>query len=100
MLFLNKGSQEKEVNERIVTRKLFHALKNQVTSKKAIAIKTKLSVFRSMYRPVLTFGEECMPVVEKNEKQDTALEMKCLRRAKGVTIRDHITNEQIREEQE
>lgn len=93
------GKQEAEINERIdKTIKLYYAMNQKFINKKEITKQTKIKVFNTIYRPVLTYGCESwnLSISQKNKIQ--AMEMKYLRRVLGVTKEDRIRNIQIREE--
>lgn len=57
-----------------------------------------MKVYKVIFRPILTFGCESWILTDRNKSKIRAVEMKYLRRVKGVTKRDRIRNEVIREE--
>ena len=94
----SNGNQEAALNERIEKAiKVYCALNNRFIYKKEISRKTKMSVYKTVYRPVLTYGCE-MWVLSKSQKiKIQTAEMKYLRRVVGVTRKNRVRNTQIRE---
>lgn len=93
------GKQEAEINERIdKTIKLYYAMNQKFINKKEITKQTKIKVFNTIYRPVLTYGCESWNLSIRQKNKIQAMEMKYLRRVLGVTREDRIRNIQIREE--
>ena len=93
------GDQEAEINVRIEnTLKLYFAMNKSFINKKEISRKTKINVFKAVYRPVLTYACESWILSKRQKSKIQATEMKYLRRTIGVTRRNRIKNTQIREE--
>ena len=93
------GRQEAEVNERVTTAvKTYHALGNKFLRKREISRGTKMSVYRTIYCPILTYGCESWVMTNTMKSKIQAAEMKYLRRVKGITRRDRIRNELVRDE--
>ena len=91
------GKNESEINTRIEnTLKLYYSMNNTFINKKEISKKTKINVFKSVYRPVLTFGCESWKLTKSDKRKIQAVEMKYLRRVRGITRMDKIRNEEIR----
>ena len=57
-----------------------------------------MSVFKTVFRPVLTFGSESWVLSDRLKSKIQAMEMKYLRKVKEVTRKDRIRNVVIREE--
>ena len=66
--------------------------------KKEVERKTKLQIYDSIYIPTLLYGSESWVVNKKVESRMNAAEMKALRKVYGVTKRDRIRNQTIRDE--
>ena len=97
----SKGKHEIEVNERInAAAKLYHALNKSFISKKEVSSQTKIKVFKTIFRPVLLWGSESWVLSKRLKSHIQAMEMKYLRRVKGVTRADKIRNDVIRSELE
>lgn len=93
------GGQSMEVNRRIeATNRMYYALSKCLINKKEISRATKMKVYKTIYRPILTFGCESWVLSVQDISKIRAVEMKYLRRVKGITKRDRIRNEAIREE--
>jgi hypothetical protein len=95
----NKGKQDTEINQRIsAATKLYHSLGKTFIGKKEISRKTKMTVYQTIFRPVLTFGSESWVITKRQKNRIQTIEMKYHRRALGITKRDHKRNDDIREE--
>lgn len=64
-------------------------------SKKEISQGTKIKVYKAVYRPTLTFSCESWALNRRQKSRIKAVEMKYLRRVKGVTRLNKIRNESI-----
>ena len=92
--FTNDGRQNEELDVRsgkasIVMRALHHS----VVLKAKLSRKAKLSVFKSIFVPILTCGHESWVLTERVRSQMQACEMRFLRKVKGVTMFDKQTLE-------
>lgn len=95
------GRQETDITERIEkTNKLYYAMNRPFISKREVSQKTKLSVYKTIFRPILTYGSESWVMSNRMKGKIEAVEMKYLRRVKGVTLRDRVRSAEIREELE
>lgn len=56
----------------------------------------KLVLYKSIYRPVLTYGSEAWAIIYKVENKIQAAEIRYLRAITGNSRRDHIRNTIIR----
>lgn len=95
----NSGRQETDIEERIdKTVKTYHAIRASFIKKKEISKGTKMTIFKTIFRPILTFGSESWVLNRRLESKLQAVEMKFLRSVKGVTRMDRVRNTDIREE--
>lgn len=95
----SKGSQEKEINARIESAsRVFHSLKNVLIGKKEVSRKAKMSIYKTVFLPTLTFGSESWTLSNKLKSRIQSMEMKYLRKVLGVTRLDRLRNSVIREE--
>lgn len=93
------GNQEADIEERIeATSRTFHAMKNSFIKKREISNGTKMTVYKTIIRPILTFGCESWVLNKKLESRIQSMEMKYLRGVMGVTRIDRVRNSDIREE--
>lgn len=74
--------------------RLYHALNKTFITQKEVSKQTKLKVFKTVYRPVLTFGCKAWTLTNQIKSKIQANEMKFLR----VTREHRIGNIDIREE--
>nr|CAH7713655.1 unnamed protein product [Callosobruchus chinensis] len=94
-----QGREDQNLGERISgAGKLFWALNRSCFSKRELSIKTKLKVYKTLVLPVLLWGSESWVLSKRMKQQLQTMEMKFLRRIKGVTRADRIRNEDIRKE--
>ena len=93
------GKQEMEINERIdKAAKMYYALNKSIIGKKEVSRKTKMNVYKVIFRPILTYGSESWILNNRQKSKLQAMDMKYLRKVKGVTRRDRIRNEDVRTE--
>ncbi|PZC79938.1 hypothetical protein B5X24_HaOG215620 [Helicoverpa armigera] len=59
-------------------------------------VKLKGQVYKSIIRPVLLYGSEAWPVLERHKQELRVTEMKMLRWMCGVTRKDRVRNSRIR----
>ena len=69
-----------------------------VISDKKMPRKLKIKLYMTVIRPVLQCGAECWTVRKKEEQILEKIEMRMLRRIKGVTLRDKVKSVVIRKE--
>ena len=80
---------EQEVDRRIVAvSAVMQALNRSVVVKKELSRKAKLSIYRSIYVPTLTYGHELWVMTERTRSQIQAAEKSFLRRVAGLSLRD------------
>lgn len=93
----DKGGFEEEINNRIQsTTRAYHAINKVILNNKKISKETKMTVYKTIYQPVLLYGSENWVINNRQKSKIQAAEMKYLRRVEGVTKMDRIRSEQIR----
>ncbi|TWW59091.1 hypothetical protein D4764_06G0006210 [Takifugu flavidus] len=99
ILFTSEGRMEREIDRRIgAASAVMRALNQSVVVKKELSRKAKLSIYRSIYVPVLTYGHHHWVMTERTRSRIQAAEMSFLRRVAGLSIRDRGRSSDIQEE--
>ena len=92
-----KGKTEKEISRRIgAAGAVLQSLNRTVVKKKELSRKAKLSVFRAIFVPTLTYGHEVWVMTERIRLQLQAVKMSFLRwvagNSLGERVRSSVTN--------
>ncbi|TWW56724.1 hypothetical protein D4764_08G0007110 [Takifugu flavidus] len=100
VLFTSEGRMEQEVDRRIgaasaVMRTLHRSV---VVKRRELSRKAKLSIYRLIFVPTLTYGHELWVMTERTRSRVQAAEMSFLRRVAGLSLRDRVRSSAIREE--
>ncbi|TWW61027.1 hypothetical protein D4764_05G0011170 [Takifugu flavidus] len=66
--------------------------------KRELSQKAKLSIYRSIFVPTLTYGHELWVMTERRRSRVQAAEMSILRRVSGLSLRDRVRSSAIWEE--
>ncbi|KAI5754287.1 hypothetical protein M8J77_007444 [Diaphorina citri] len=91
------GTIDAEINGRVANAtKCFHSLRRGFINKQEVGKQTKVTVFKTVYRPTLTYSAESWTLTSKHKSRLQATEMKYLRRVEGKTRKDRIRNTSIR----
>ena len=61
-----------------------------------IALSSKIRLMRSLVMSMFLYVCESWTLTAENENRIQAMEMRCLRKLLGITYREHITNEEVR----
>ena len=64
--------------------------------KRELSKKAKLSIFKAVFVPILTYGHESWVMTERMRSQVQASEMRFLRRIEGVTLFNKVRSSEIR----
>lgn len=92
-----KGNCEEEINTRIqAALKVYFAMRNIIINNKHITKRAKMTVYKTIYQPIILNGSETWNITKRQESQLTTMEMKYLRRVEGISKMDRIRNETIR----
>ena len=70
------------------------ALHYSVVMKRELSKKAKLSIFKAVFVPILTYGHESWVMIERMRSQ--ASEMRFIRRIEGVTLFNKVRSSEIR----
>ena len=96
--FTNDDRQKSEWDIRIgKASPVMCQLHRSVVLKQELCTRAKLSIFRSVYVFILTYGHECWIMNEKMRSRVQAAEMGLLRRISGLTLLDKVKSADIRE---
>ncbi|TWW55954.1 hypothetical protein D4764_09G0010040 [Takifugu flavidus] len=97
VLFTSEGRMEQEINRRIgAASAVMRTL--SVVVKRELSQKAKLSIYRSIFVPTLTYGHELWVMTERTRSRVQAAEMSFLHRVAGLSLRDRVRSSAIREE--
>ena len=76
VLFMSEGKMEQEIERWIgALSAVMRMLKQSVVVKRELSQKAKLSIYRSIYVPTLTYGHELWVVTERTRSRIQAAEM-------------------------
>ncbi|CAI5677887.1 unnamed protein product [Oreochromis niloticus] len=96
VLFASDGRREPEIDRRIgAAAAVMRTLHRSVVVKRELSVKAKLSIYRSIYVPTLTYGHELWVVTERTRLRIQAAEMSFLRRVAGLSLRDRLRSSAI-----
>ena len=95
--FTSDGRQDEELDTRIgKASAVMQALHYSVVMKRELSKKAKLSIFKAVFVPILTYGHESWVMTERMRSQVQASEMRFLRRIEGVTLFNKVRSSEIR----
>ena len=95
--FTSHGRQDEELDTRIgKASAVMRALHYSVVMKRELSKKAKLSIFKAVFVPILTYGHESWVMTERMRSQVQASEMRFLRRIEGVTLFNKVRSSEIR----
>uniref|UniRef100_A0A8C6Q2D3 Reverse transcriptase domain-containing protein n=1 Tax=Nothobranchius furzeri TaxID=105023 RepID=A0A8C6Q2D3_NOTFU len=100
VLFTSEGRRDREINRRIGSvSAVMRTLNRSVVVKRELSQKARLSIYRSIYVPILTYGHELWVMTERTRLRIQAAEMSFLRRVAGLSLKDRVRSSDIREGQ-
>nr|XP_054589577.1 uncharacterized protein LOC129153652 isoform X2 [Nothobranchius furzeri] len=98
VLFTSEGRRDREIDRRNGSASaVMRTLNQSVVVKRELSRKARLSIYRSIYVPILTYGHELWVVTERTRSRIQAAEMSFLRRVAGLSLRDRVRSSDIRE---
>jgi len=85
VVFTSDGRQDEELNTRMgKASTVMRALQNSVVTKRELSIKAKLSVFKTVFDPILTYRHESWVLTERIRSQVQASEMRSCEKSKEL----------------
>ena len=74
---------------------VMRALHYSVVMKRELSKKAKLSIFKAVFVPILTYGHEYWVMTQRMRSQMQASEVRFLRRIEGVTLFNKVRSSEI-----
>lgn len=93
----NKGSSVQDIRYRLQQGHKSVRVLNSLLWSNRISLKTKLTIYRAIVEPILTYGSECWQLTESSRRKIDAVEMDFLRRSCRISRLEHIPNIEIRQ---
>ena len=85
--FTSDGRQDKQLDTRIGKAcAVMRALHSSIVMKRELLKKAKLSIFRAVFVPILTYGHESWVMTKRVRSQVQASKMRFLGKIEGVTL--------------
>ena len=89
--FSNDARRDCEIDRRIGSASaILRSLYRSIVTKKEVSQRTKMAIFNAVYRPTLAYVYEQWVMTERIRSRIRAAEMRFLRRAASLTLRDRI----------
>ena len=95
--FNDTGIMEKELDARLAKYSKNVGLLYPLLKERDIPEKVKVTIYKTVLRPILTYGCEAWVLIKRRKSKIQAAEMRVLRLIYGVTLRDRVRSEVIRE---
>lgn len=92
----HKGSSAQDIRHRTHQGQKSVRVLNPLLWSNRISLKTKLTIYRAIVEPILTYGSECWQLTEAARRKIDAVEMDFLRRSCRISRLEHIPNIEIR----
>nr|XP_054588625.1 uncharacterized protein LOC129153273 isoform X2 [Nothobranchius furzeri] len=97
VLFTSDGRRDREIDRWIGSASaVMRTLNQSVVVKGELIQKARLSIYRSIYVPILTYGHELWVMTERTRSRIQAAKMSFLRRVAGLSLRDRVRSSDIR----
>ena len=95
--FTSDGRQDEELDSQIgMVSAVMRALDYSVVMKRELSKKAKLSIFKAVFVPILTYGHESWVMTEIVRSQVQESDMRFLGRSEGVTLFNKVRSSEIR----
>jgi hypothetical protein len=86
---------EKDLNIKAANFVKVSGIINQIFKPSLVSRHTRIRIYKTVARPVLSYGSEAWTVRRADERRSISAEMRFLRRTAGYTSWDHRRNEDI-----
>ena len=94
--FTRNGRQDEELDTRIgKASAVMRALHYSVIMKRELSKTAKLSIFKTVFVPILTYGHKSWVMTDKVRSQVQASKMRVLRKIEGVTLFNKVRSPEI-----
>lgn len=90
------NNREIELNARITKYTKTFLMMYPLLKGRTIPRSVKITIYKTILKPILLYGSECLVPTTRTKSKLQAAEMKVLRTIRGVTRMDRLRNEQIR----
>ncbi len=88
----------KDVNNRIsIASRAFGRLRSEIWTSRRLSRKLKTRLYRALILPIATYGAETWATTAADTNALMVFEMKCLRATLGVSRRERLRNDEIRD---
>ncbi|KAF7656129.1 hypothetical protein LDENG_00046000, partial [Lucifuga dentata] len=95
---MSEGKMECEIDRWIgAASEVLWTLYWTVVVKRELSQKARLTIYQSIYVPILTYGHELWVMTKRTRSRIQAAEMRFLCRVSGITLRDRVRSSDIRE---
>ena len=96
-MFTSDGKLDTEIAHRVASAISAFARLHQakVWSSKALSLSSKLQFLQTIVMTVLLYRGETWSLLDRHLNPLSVFHMRCLRRICGISLRDHVTNQQI-----
>lgn len=95
--FSDDGSIASEVQHRIgLASSAFSLLKRSLWLRQEVSVATKVRIYNAAILPCLLYGSETWTLLSDHLQKLEVFHMRCLRKITGVSLRQHLRNEEVR----
>lgn len=91
------GKMDQAIKDRNLQGRKAIAMLNRILWDQSISKEKKRMIYNTIIKSILTYGSEVWPMKERTKKILKATEMDFWRRSAGISRRDHVRNERVRE---
>src|ERR1700755_2610426 len=98
VVFGEEGRQEDKLRERIGKFSKNVGMLYPLLKERGIPTEVKVLIYTTILRPILLYGSECWAMNRVHKSRIEAAEMRVLRVIRGVSLRDRMRSELVRQE--